>query len=148
MFLCLLNHFLIRLLASSGPQQPLHVASALGLVATVRLLLHKGAKFEALDKHQQTPLHYAVKLIQRTPAPRHKLATVKMLLKRGAAHTARIKSGRIPEDAIHSAQVDSQWSPRARSARPETRNRLKSHPIICRFSDAIDLDSWSSTWPC
>ena len=79
---------------------PLHVASALGFVATVHLLLEKGAKLEAPDNYQQTPLHYAVKLMQRMPMPRHNLAAVETLLKMGALHNARDEVGRTPEDLL------------------------------------------------
>ena len=54
---------------SSTKATTLYVASALRLVATVRLLLEKGAELEAPNNYQQTPLHYAMKLIQRMPIP-------------------------------------------------------------------------------
>ncbi|KAL6415972.1 beta transducin-like protein [Ilyonectria robusta] len=110
--------------AGSGPsmhnQTPILWAASTGREAVARLLLEKGANFEANDDHRNTPLHWAAAngdeaiatlLLDRganieaksndstTPlfaAIRRNEAVVRLLLDRGANIEARSESGHTP----------------------------------------------------
>jgi ankyrin repeat protein/cytochrome c553 len=65
---------------------PLHHAAGFGSLATMKLLLDKGADVNAKNKRKSTPLHWAI------PSE----AKVRMLLEQGAAVNARQVDGRTP----------------------------------------------------
>ena len=82
---------------------PLHMASALGLVATILLLVENGAKLQARDRCGQTPLHYAVKPRRWYPKTQENVEATALLLEKDAAFTIRDKDGRTPEDLSNRA---------------------------------------------
>ena len=65
---------------------PLHHAAGFGTLATMKLLLDKGADVSARDRRSSTPLHWAI----------HDEAKVRLLLLRGAAINIRQVEGRTP----------------------------------------------------
>ena len=80
---------------------PLHIASALGLVATVRLLVEQGAELEARDSSSQTALHYAVKPRRYHPRTQANVEIVTLLLESGGVYTTKDNNGRTAEDLIN-----------------------------------------------
>ena len=80
---------------------PLHVASALGLTATVRLLLENGAKLKARDCYGRTPLHYAVMPMDWHRRSQGNVEVVEYLIENGSPITIRDKDGRRPEDLFN-----------------------------------------------
>src|SRR4029450_5887356 len=65
---------------------PLHHAAGFGALATMKLLLDKGADVNAKNKRKSTPLFWAI----------HDEAKVRLLLDRGADINARTADGRSP----------------------------------------------------
>ena len=86
-----------------GKITPLHMASALGLVATILLLVEYGAKLQARDKCGQTALHYAVKPRRWYPKTQESVEATVSLLGKGAVFTVRDRDGRTPEDLSNRA---------------------------------------------
>ena len=86
-----------------GKIRPLHMASALGLVATILLLVEYGAKLQARDKCGQTALHYAVKPWRWYPKTQESVQATASLLRKGAIFTVRDRDGRTPEDLSNRA---------------------------------------------
>ena len=65
---------------------PLHHAAGFGALATVKLLLEKGADVNAKNRRGSTPLYWAI----------HDEAKVRLLLNRGAAINVKQADGRTP----------------------------------------------------
>ncbi len=64
---------------------PLHLASSIGYIDIIRMLLEKGADINAQDNYGQTPLYYA--------SGQNNVEIVRMLLEGGADIEAKDKSG-------------------------------------------------------
>ncbi|HUQ94118.1 MAG TPA: ankyrin repeat domain-containing protein [Bryobacteraceae bacterium] len=69
-----------------GGSTPLHHASGYGTLATMKMLLDKGAAVNAENRRKSTPLFWAI----------HDEAKVRLLLSRGAAIDAKTYEGRTP----------------------------------------------------
>jgi ankyrin repeat protein len=82
-------------LANNAGQTPLHLAAANGVLPTIRLLLDKGAKINAQDMEDKTPLIYAVENDQADAA--------EYLLVSGADKYSRTITGLFPKDFIKAA---------------------------------------------
>lgn len=79
------NPACVNLIDSATRASPLHLASSIGSLDNLQLLLRHGAKIEAVDRLGSTPLHAA-----------HDAATVNTLLQAGANPRASNQHGRTP----------------------------------------------------
>lgn len=79
------NPACVNLIDSTTRASPLHVASSIGALDNVQLLLRHGAKIDGVDRLGSTPLHAA-----------HDMATVSALLQAGADPRAVNQHGRTP----------------------------------------------------
>ena len=79
------NPACVNLIDSTTRASPLHLASSIGALDNVKLLLLHGAKVDAMDRLGSTPLHHA-----------HDMATVNALLQSGANTHALNQHGRTP----------------------------------------------------
>ena len=73
---------------STDNATPLHLASQMGQIDTVRMLIEHGANLAAQNKYGETPLHLALQ--------KEEVVVVLMLIERGADLTAQNKYGETP----------------------------------------------------
>lgn len=84
----------------------LHVASGLGLVSIMKMLLDKGLRIGTRDKVGQTPLHHAVQSDRRARSF-SRTDAVSLLLQQGASVLARDDSGQTPGSYLEDADASS-----------------------------------------
>jgi ankyrin repeat protein len=82
-------------LANNAGQTPLHLAAGGGILSVIRLLLDKGAKINAQDMEDKSPLIYAIENDQADAA--------EYLLISGADKHSRTITGLFPRDFIKAA---------------------------------------------